>query len=126
MPRTEQLIREPLVMAGSSDGGAHLLSFCGADFTTRLLTEWADVLTFEDAVARLTSIPAHAQGLRDRGVLRPGAAADVLLIERDNLGTPDSPRYVQDLPADSGRFVCDATGYHSVIVNGSVLLREGE
>ena len=123
---TEQLIREPLVMAGSSDGGAHLLSFCGADFTTRLLTEWTDVLTFEDAVARLTSIPARAQGLRDRGVLRPGAAADVLLIDRDNLGTPDSPRYVQDLPANSGRFVCDATGYHSVIVNGSVLLREGE
>ncbi len=59
-------------------------------------------------------------------MLRPGAAADVLLIDRDNLGTPDSPRYVQDLPADSGRFVCDATGYHSVIVNGSVLLREGE
>ena len=67
-----------------------------------------------------------AQGLRDRGVLRPGAAADVLLIDRDNLGTPGSPRYVQDLPANSGRFVCDATGYHSVIVNGSVLLREGE
>jgi N-acyl-D-aspartate/D-glutamate deacylase len=123
---TEALIREPLVMAGSSDGGAHLLSFCGADFTTRLLTEWTDdVLTFEQAVARLTSIPAHTQGLEDRGTLRPGAAADIVLIDREHLATPDSPRYVQDLPAGSGRYVCDATGYDSVIVNGRVLLRQG-
>ena len=122
---TETLIREPLVMAGSSDGGAHLLSFCGADFTTRLLTEWTDVLTFEQAVARLTSVPARTQGLADRGTLRPGAAADILLIERDHLATPDAPRYVQDLPAGSGRYVCDATGYESVIVNGRILLRNG-
>ena len=123
---TEALIRDPVVMAGSSDGGAHLLSFCGADFTTRLLTEWADdVVSFEDAVARLTSVPARTQGLADRGTLRPGAAADILLIDREHLATPDSPRYVQDLPADSGRYVCDASGYESVIVNGRVLLRNG-
>ena len=55
---TERMIRSPIVMAGSSDGGAHLLSFCGADYTTRLLTEWVpDVLSLEEAVARLTSIP---------------------------------------------------------------------
>ena len=48
-----RMIRSPVVMAGSSDGGAHLLSFCGADYTTRLLTEWVpSVLTLEQAVAR--------------------------------------------------------------------------
>jgi N-acyl-D-aspartate/D-glutamate deacylase len=124
---TEALIREPLVMAGSSDGGAHLLSFCGADFTTRLLTEWtSDEFTFEQAVARLTSVPAAAQGIEDRGVLCAGAAADLLLIDRDNLATPDTPRYVADFPANSGRYVCDATGYHAVIVNGVPLLCDGE
>jgi N-acyl-D-aspartate/D-glutamate deacylase len=124
---TEELIRDPLVMAGSSDGGAHLQSFCGADYTTRLLTEWtSDAHPFEAAVARLTSIPAHAQGLRDRGVLRTGARADILLIDRDALGTSDAPRYTEDLPAGSGRYVCDATGYHSVIVNGTPLLHDGE
>ena len=51
----------------TSDGGAHLLSFCGADYTTRLLTEWVpSVLTLEQAVARVTSIPAHAAGMADR------------------------------------------------------------
>jgi N-acyl-D-aspartate/D-glutamate deacylase len=124
---TETLVTDPLVMAGSSDGGAHLLSFCGADFTTRLLTEWVpDVLTFEAAVARLTSAPAATQGLTHRGTLAPGMAADVLLIDRDRLGTPDTPRYVRDFPAGSGRYVCDASGYHAVIVNGDVLLRDGE
>jgi N-acyl-D-aspartate/D-glutamate deacylase len=124
---TEQLIRSPVVMAGSSDGGAHLLSFCGADYTTRLLTEWVpDVLTLEQAVAKITSIPARAHGIADRGVLEPGAAADVLIIDRDRLSTPDVPRYVRDFPANSGRYVVDADGYREVIVNGETLLEDGE
>jgi N-acyl-D-aspartate/D-glutamate deacylase len=124
---TEEMIRSGVVMAGSSDGGAHLLSFCGADYTTRLLTEWVpDVLSLEHAVARLTSVPADAYGLADRGALRPGMAADVLLIDRDSLSTPDVPRYVRDFPADSGRYVVDADGYRCVVVNGEVLLDDGE
>jgi N-acyl-D-aspartate/D-glutamate deacylase len=124
---TEAIVAEPFEMGGSSDGGALLLSFCGADFTTRLLTEWTpDFLSFEAAVARLSAVPAATQGLTDRGTLAPGMAADVLLIDREHLATPDTPRYVRDFPADSGRYVCDATGYHSVIVNGEVMLRDGE
>jgi len=120
------LVADPVLMPGSSDGGAHLLSFCGADYTTRLLTEWDDVLSLEAAVARLSGEPARAQGLTDRGVLREGMAADVLVIDRDALATSESPRYVGDLPADSGRYVVDATGYRLVIVNGTPLLRDGE
>ena len=120
------LVEDPLMMPGSSDGGAHLLSFCGADYTTRLLTEWDDLLSLEAAVARISGEPARAQGLTDRGVLRPGLAADVLVIDRDALGTAESPRYVGDLPANSGRYVVDATGYRMVIVNGEPLLRDGE
>jgi N-acyl-D-aspartate/D-glutamate deacylase len=123
---TETLIKSPLVMAGSSDGGAHLLSFCGADFTTRLVSEWTpEVVSIEAAIARLTSIPAAAYGITDRGTLEPGKAADVLLIDRERLGAGDTPRYVRDFPAGSGRYVVDATGYHSVIVNGETLLRDG-
>ena len=124
---TETMIRSSVVMAGSSDGGAHLLSFCGADYTTRLLTEWVpDVLTLEAAVARLTSIPARAHGLTDRGVLVEGAAADVNVIDRDRLAAADAPRYVRDFPAESGRFVVDATGYVATLVNGETLLDDGE
>jgi N-acyl-D-aspartate/D-glutamate deacylase len=123
---TEVMIREPFMMPGSSDGGAHLLSFCGADYTTRLLTEWVpDVLSLEAAVARLTSIPAAAVGIADRGRLVAGAAADLLVIDEATLGTPDAPRYVEDFPAGSGRFVCDADGYRAVVVNGEVVLADG-
>ena len=122
---TEELIRSPHVLAGSSDAGAHLLSFCGTDFTTRLLTEWVpDVLTFEAAVARLTGVPAAVHGLSDRGVIEVGAAADLLLVDRDHLAT-STPRLVRDFPAGSGRYVVDATGYVAVIVNGEVLLDNG-
>jgi N-acyl-D-aspartate/D-glutamate deacylase len=122
---TEVLVRSAVMMAGSSDGGAHLLSFCGADFPTRLLTEWVpEVLSFEEAVARLTSVHAGAYGLRDRGVVRPGAAADLLLLDRRRLRAGEA-RYVEDFPAGSGRYVVDAEGYAAVIVNGVVVLEEG-
>jgi N-acyl-D-aspartate/D-glutamate deacylase len=122
---TARMIRSPVVMAGSSDGGAHLLSYCGADYTTRLLTEWVpSTLTLEQAVARLTAIPARATGILDRGTLAPDMAADVLLIDRASLGA-GSARYVRDFPADSGRFVVDATGYQAVIVNGEPLHEDG-
>jgi N-acyl-D-aspartate/D-glutamate deacylase len=124
---TAEMIEAPFVMAGSSDGGAHLLSFCGADYPTRLLTEWVpEVLSLEAAVARLTSVAAAAVGASDRGRLVPGAAADLLLIDTDALATPDAPRYVEDFPAGSGRFVCDADGYRAVVVNGELLLDDGE
>jgi CheY-like chemotaxis protein len=69
-------------MAGSSDGGAHLSSFVGADYTTRLLTEWVpDPLTLEEAVRRLTAIPAAVHGIHDRGTVRAGAWADLVLVD---------------------------------------------
>ncbi len=124
---TETLIRSPVMMAGSSDGGAHLLSFCGADFPTRLLTEWVpDVLSFEAAAARLTSVPAAAYGLHDRGVIRPGAAADLLVVDRARLRAGDGARYVEDFPAQSGRYVVDAEGYVFVVVNGEPLFEDGK
>ena len=102
-------MRSPVTMAGSSDGGAHLLSFCGADYPTRLLTEWVpEVLTLEQAVARLTSGPARAVGLADRGVLRVGAPADVNVIDPARLIAALEPvwRERRQLPAG---LVVDAT-----------------
>ena len=122
---TARLVRDPIVMAGSSDGGAHLLSFTGADYPTRLLAEWVpDVLSLEEAVRKLTAIPAAVHGLRDRGVVREGAWADLLVFDPSRL-RPGATRLAHDFPGGSGRFVVDAEGYVAVIVNGEVLLEEG-
>jgi len=123
---TEALVHHPLAMAGSSDGGAHLASFVGADYTTRLITEWVpEHLSFEEAVRKLTAIPAATHGLTDRGAVRVGAWADLVLVDRDALGV-GATRWVDDFPTGAGRLVVDATGYRAVIVNGEVMLEDGE
>ena len=118
-------VRDPLVMAGSSDGGAHLGSFTGADYTTRLLAEWVpDPLTLEQAVWRLTGMPATVHGLVDRGFLRVGAKADLVLFEPARLAAGDA-RLARDFPGDTERYVTEAQGYALCVVNGAVLLEEG-
>jgi N-acyl-D-aspartate/D-glutamate deacylase len=119
------LVRDPIVMAGSSDAGAHLLSFVGADYTTRLLSEWVPkALPLEAAVARLTMFPAMVHGLTDRGVVRTGAAADLVLFDPSRLRA-GATRLVRDFPADGPRFIVEAEGYKALIVNGQVLLEDG-
>ena len=121
-----QSIQDPLVMSGSSDGGAHLASFVGADYTTRLLTDWVpDPLTLEHAVWRLTGMPAAVHGLRDRGTLRVGAMADVTVIDRARLEAQPHT-VVADFPAGTERYYVDARGYEMVIVNGVPAMERGK
>jgi len=116
---------DPIVMSGSSDGGAHLGSFTGADYTTRLLSEWVpDALSLEQAIWRLTGMPATVHGLRDRGFLRPGAWGDVVVFDPTTLSAGDA-YLARDFPAETERYVVDAQGYRAVVVNGEVLLEEG-
>ncbi|HVN83545.1 MAG TPA: amidohydrolase family protein [Candidatus Binatia bacterium] len=118
-------VTDPVVMSGSSDGGAHLASFVGADYTTRLLTDWVpDPLTLEQAISRLTLMPATVHGLADRGVIREGAHADLVLLDRARLKC-GTARLARDFPADTERYVIDAEGYAMVLVNGEVVMDGG-
>jgi N-acyl-D-aspartate/D-glutamate deacylase len=120
------LLRHPLCTAGSSDAGAHLTTFCGADYSTRVLTDYAgeEGFSFEQAISKLTQMPALACGLSDRGAIRIGAAVDLVLLDPAQLAA-GSARLVRDFPAGASRLVIDQKGYHSTIVNGSVVIENG-
>jgi N-acyl-D-aspartate/D-glutamate deacylase len=121
-----RLAGHPLLVAGASDGGAHLSTFCGADYPTRLLRELVpDPLTLEAAVHKLSGHPAAMLGLADRGVIRPGAVADLVLFDPAGLGVT-STRFVTDLPAGASRLVHEPSGYRAVVVAGEPILRDGE
>ncbi len=118
-------IQDPLVMAGSSDGGAHLASFVGADFTTLLLSDWVpDPLSLEHAVWRLTGMPAAVHGLRDRGVIRGGAHADLVVIDPESL-RGEEHHLVRDFPGETERYYVGAEGYEMVVINGVPVMEKG-
>ncbi len=123
---TEEILRHPMSLPGSSDAGAHLTSYCGVDYSTRLLTEYApEVITLEEAVAGLTSRPAAALGLgAERGRITSGAGADLTIWDPARLRA-GATRWIQDFPAGAGRFVVDAEGYVANVVNGEVVRRDG-
>ncbi len=121
----ETAVADPIVMPGSSDAGAHLASFVGADYSTRLLSEWVPrTLSLEQAVSRMTLMPATVHGITDRGLLREGARADIVVLDLEKLAAGRS-RLVRDFPAASERYVVDATGYRETIVNGEILMEDG-
>jgi N-acyl-D-aspartate/D-glutamate deacylase len=118
-------VMEPLVMAGSSDGGAHLASFVGADYTTLLLTDWVPgTISLEHAIWRLAGMPAAVHGIVDRGVIRTGAKADLVLFDLARLSAGEHS-VVNDFPAGTERYYVDATGYEMVLVNGVPAMEKG-
>jgi N-acyl-D-aspartate/D-glutamate deacylase len=121
-----ELLAHPLCMPGSSDGGAHVNTFCGADYTTRVLTEYVDdAFPWETAVRKLSALPAASIGLWDRGEIRPGAAADLVLIDRAHLGMGPA-RLLKDFPTGAGRMVWEQRGYVATIVGGQPIVEQGE
>jgi N-acyl-D-aspartate/D-glutamate deacylase len=124
----QEIFQSPYVMLGQSDAGAHVASGNpGFGFGTILLGYWVrerKIMTLEDAIKKLTFMPASIFGLSDRGLLRPGMAADVFVFDPARIDL-EKPRQVNDLPEGAPRYVQSARGIHCSIVNGSVLMRDG-
>ncbi len=115
----------PYTIPGVSDGGAHTKFFTGGAWTTDFCGGWCATsgkVTLEEAHYRLSALPAHAAGFRDRGVLREGAAADVVVYDMESSTSTraGSARSSHDLPGGEWRRVQRATGYKAIIVNGEV------
>ncbi|HEV2303452.1 MAG TPA: amidohydrolase family protein [Stellaceae bacterium] len=123
-----QILTYPNAVIGLSDGGAHVQFQSGFGFSTRLLSEWVRekrVIGLEQAVRRLTFDSASVFGLYDRGLLRPGMAADIVVFDPETV-RPLPLEVVHDFPTGAKRIKEPAAGIAATIVNGEVLLEDGK
>jgi N-acyl-D-aspartate/D-glutamate deacylase len=128
---TKEMILGPYSIPGVSDGGAHTKFFTGGAYTTDFL-KWLvrdeRALTLEEAHYRLSYLPAAAAGFRDRGVLREGAPADLVVYDLEKLAV--RPEWVgelaYDFPGEEWRRVQHAEGYRAILVNGEVTFEDGK
>ncbi len=116
-----RMLNHPYSIVSLSDAGAHLTFFNDAGFGLHLLGHWArdlGAMAMSEAVRRLTAYPAAVFGMKERGRIREGFAADLLLFESECVGRGPKHR-VFDLPGGAPRLTTDAIGVHGVWVNGT-------
>jgi N-acyl-D-aspartate/D-glutamate deacylase len=115
-----RMLRHPASLVSLSDAGAHLTFFNDAGYGLHLLGHWVrerGVLTLEEAVRKLTSEPAAVFGIQDRGLLKRGHAADLVLFDPASVNRGPKHR-VKDMPGGGARLTTPAIGVHGVWVNG--------
>jgi N-acyl-D-amino-acid deacylase len=123
----EAMLRHPRTVIAQSDSGAHVSQIMDSAIPTYFLAHWVRQrasFTWEEAIAMLTARPAHEWGLSDRGLLRPGLAADVVVFDPAAVG-PRLPTARADLPAGGTRLVQEAEGIRATVVAGEILLEGG-
>jgi N-acyl-D-aspartate/D-glutamate deacylase len=114
------------VLLGGSDAGAHLDRMCGAPYTTRFLGDCLrgrKLVGLEQAVKMLTDDPARLFGLRERGRIREGWHADLVLLDPERIDAGPAT-LVHDLPGGSPRLDSRALGVRAVWVNGVEAIRD--
>ncbi len=127
----EMMTSSEYTFPGVSDGGAHTKFFTGGAFTTDFLS-WLvrdeSKITLEEAHYRLSSLPAKAAGFVDRGELKPGLAADIVVYGLNELAIEPEwvGEIVHDFPGNEWRRVQHAKGYHAIIVNGETTFADGK
>lgn len=122
----EEIIKSPYSLPGVSDAGAHLDHEIGVDFTSVFLRRWVGergIMSLEEGVRRLTSLPASLLGLSDRGTLVEGMAADIVVFDPATIRALPVET-LPDLPGGSERIIQRAEGIQAVIVNGEVLIED--
>jgi N-acyl-D-aspartate/D-glutamate deacylase len=127
--RMTEILNDKSVLVALGDGGAHVDMLCDAGYPTYLLGTWVrerQALTLEEGVRRLTSDPADVFGVRDRGRLAPGLAADVAIFDASRVGSTNRGERRFDLPGGAKRMVMPSRGVEYTVVNGAVTWADGK
>ncbi|MGH7872382.1 MAG: N-acyl-D-amino-acid deacylase family protein [Candidatus Binatia bacterium] len=122
-----EILKHPAVIIGQSDAGAHMGYDARFGYCTAFLGRWVrdyGIMNLEEAVAKLTFRVASVFGLSDRGLLRPGLAADIAVFDPATINTLE-PEYVRDLPGNETRMIQKATGVPFTVVNGQLVIENG-
>ena len=123
----ERILKSPATLVGISDGGAHLQTFAGGDYTSYFLEHWVrekGSFSLEEGVAALTSRVADFVGLDDRGILEVGKAADLCVFDPDTVG-PLNLQTLADIPGGGSRMTKGARSISWVVVNGEPIVEDG-
>jgi N-acyl-D-aspartate/D-glutamate deacylase len=122
-----EILLDDRVVVGASDAGAHLDIGTAFALSTKLLAEGVrerGIMTLEQAVQQLTQVPARLYGLRDRGELRQGAIADLVVFDAERVDRA-AVETRNDLPGGASRLYAEAEGVEAVLVAGSEIVRAG-
>ena len=128
MTAVEEMLNDPNVVLGLGDSGAHCGQIMDASLPTYFLTYWVrerGEFSIETGIHKLTGEPAALYDLQGRGVLAPGAFADINVIDYDGLRLR-GPEFIHDFPAGAGRYIQKSQGYSHMFVNGQLFMRDGE
>lgn len=120
----KEIVDNPYILFGVSDGGAHTKFLTAGRYPTETLTEIVrthKMLSLEEAHWRLSALPAQLAGCQDRGVIKVGSPADIIVYDYENLHILE-PEVVHDLPGNEWRRVQRAAGYKYVLINGEVTI----
>ena len=127
--RMAEILQNRDMLLGLGDGGAHLDMLCDSGYPTYVLGTWVrekKVLTLEEAVRRMTSDPADFFGIRGRGRIAPGMAADLVIFDPASVGSAGKPERLYDLPGGAKRMVMRSRGIEYTLVNGVVTWEKGK
>ncbi len=128
MPSMSEVVNSPFALPGVSDGGAHTKFITLGRYPTEFLTLLVrdnNLMDLEQAHWRLAAYPAMAAGIKDRGFLKEGAPADIIIYDLDELDVGESEK-AWDYPAGAWRLVRKPKGYRHIIVNGETTFRDNE
>ncbi len=123
-----EMMKHPRSVVTFSDSGAHVSQIMDSSLQTHLLSYWVrekEAMTLEEAVRQITYNTATLWGLHDRGLIRRGMAADLVIFDPETVGAR-MPEVVQDLPAGGKRLKQTAVGIKHTVVNGEILLSDNE